>query len=458
MDQSFLPIAELSAYQTKWTIKARVTNKAPLRTFTKGAGQGKVFAADLLDAMGGEIKASFFNDAADKLFETLEKGKCYTFSRGSIRVANKQYNNTNHRYELVFDKDALVEASADDSSIQEMKFSFSSIRTIQTRTLPCAVDICGVITSFKPCVTVNSKTGAELVKREVTIADDTATAMTVALWGDRAKQEDKVFEGCPVVAMKSVAVREWKETRAGSLLQDGALLFKQDSPEVKRVQEWWSTGGSSQELLDISKLVGGTSEGGSSRVIKPTDLAGVRKAAEGLSSEPELFSVVARLAGVQTRKQGEPQPLSYMACQEQKDAKGWPCNRRVDESGFCAACNRAGKTAPRVNIRCRFADHEDQAWLTSFHEAAIKLLDMSADEVRALEAKAAQNGEAGREELEAVIRQRYFDRPINVTLRAKMDMYNGEARSNITVIDAKPVSRGEYGRQMLKQIHEILAC
>lgn len=224
------------------------------------------------------------------------------------------------------------------------------------------------------------------------------------------------------------------------------------------MKQWWTQGGSSQELLDISQQSGtGGADASKGRNSTSTNLAGVRLAAERLSSEPEFFNVVARLTLVQTRKQGEPQPLHYMACQEPKEGKGYPCNRRVDESGFCAACNRAGKVAPRVNVRCRFADYEDQAWLTSFHEAATKILGMSASEIRDLEAAAAEKGEAGREELEAVIRKRYFEKPINVTVRAKMDMYNGEARSNVTVIDARPVSYGEHGRQMLKNINDILA-
>jgi len=459
VEQAFLPIAELSAYQSKWVIKARVTNKAPLRTFAKGAGQGKVFFVELLDAMGGEIKATFFNQAADKFFDVLEKGKCFTFSRASVKVANKQYNSTSHRYELTFDKDAIVEAAADDSAIGENKFNFVALRALQTRTLPTTVDLCGIITSFKPIATVNTKEGVELTKRELTIADDTATSISVTIWGDRAKQEDKVFEGFPVLSLKSVGIKEFKESRSGSLYQGGALVFNQDTAKAKSVQQWWAQGGSSQELLSLSERVGSGDAGSNGRNSTSTTLAGIRLASEGLSGGAEFFTVVARLALVQTRKQGEPQPLHYMACQEPRDGKvgGWLCNRRVDPSGHCNSCNRAGKTAPRLNVRCRFVDAEDQAWLTSFHEAAVKILGMSAEEIQSLEEAAAEKGEAGREELEAVIRKTYFDKPMSVTVRAKMDSYLGEPRANITVVDAKPVSCGEHGRQMLKTIQELLA-
>lgn len=199
-------------------------------------------------------------------------------------------------------------------------------------------------------------------------------------------------------------------------------------------------------------------DGARARNTTVTTLAGLRLACERLSSQPEIFSVVAKLAGVQTRKQGEPQPLHYMACQEPKEAgKAWACNKRVDESGFCASCNRAGKVAPRINIRCKFVDFEEQAWLTSFHEGAAKILGMSGDEIRAMELAAGEKGEAGREELDAAIRTRYFDKPLNITLRAKLETYNGEARSNVSVIDARPVSHSEHGRQMLKDIRELLA-
>jgi len=459
-EQAILPIAELSAYTRQWMIKARVTNKAPMRVFTKSGGQGgKVFSADLLDADGGEIRASFFNGAADKFFDMLEKGKCFTFSKGTIKVANKQYNPFNHRYELTFEESAIVKEIGNDASIDSIKYSFVNLRTLQTRTLPFVVDLCGVLVSFKPTMSVNSKEGKELVKREITIADDSATTMTVTLWGDRAQQADSVFEGSPVVALKSVSVKEFNNSRSGSILQAGVLVFKPDFPEAKRVGQWWSQGGSSQTLVDLSAQVGG---GGATparfAAATPTTLAGLRVASEQLSgNQQELFSVVARLALVQTRKQGEPQPLHYMACQEPKEGNGFPCNKRVDEQGFCAACNRAGKIKPRLNIRCRFVDFEDQAWLSSFHEGATKILGMTGEEVRALELAAVEKGEGGREELDNTIRKKYFEKPMQVTVRAKLDSYNGETRTNVSVVDARPVSHAEHGRRMLKEINEMLS-
>lgn len=87
------------------------------------------------------------------------------------------------------------------------------------------------------------------------------------------------------------------------------------------------------------------------------------------------------------------------------------CNKRVGEDGVCPACARAGKAAPRLNIRCRFADFTDGAWLTTFHEAAQSVLGLTADKAREIESR-----EDGREALEAAIRRRYFHQPLQVGL------------------------------------------
>lgn len=182
MEQAVLPISGLSKYQAKRAMKVHTTNKAQLRKFSKGSGEGNVFGVDPLDAEGGEIKASFFNQAVDKFHDMLEKGTCFTFSRGSIQIASKQYNPTNYRHELTVDKDVVVEIAQDDSTIDAMKFSFVNFRSLQARSLPCTIDICGIITSFRPTQSVNRRDSKELVKRKIVPADDSATSMTVTLW------------------------------------------------------------------------------------------------------------------------------------------------------------------------------------------------------------------------------------------------------------------------------------
>merc|ERR1719215_1952754 len=160
-------------------------------------------------------------------------------------------------------------------------------------TLPAKVDLCGVVTAFKPALSFTSKDGKDLVKREITLTDDTATSVDVTLWGDRAKQEDAKFDGKVVMAIKGVLVKEWNGGRSGSLLADGALVFSPDRPEAQRIQKWWNEGGSSQniEAMSVSGPGGGA---GAKRDLKEGTLGDMRAVVESIPEKPEHYSVVTK--------------------------------------------------------------------------------------------------------------------------------------------------------------------
>ena len=80
------------------------------------------------------------------------------------------------------------------------------------------------------------------------------------------------------------------------------------------------------------------------------------------------------------------------------------------------------------------------------------MLGLTAEKVQEIE-----NGKGGREALEAAISSTYFNQPLQVILRAKLDSYNGEARCNITCIEARALTRAERGRLLLQEISQMLA-
>lgn len=70
-DAAIVPIRDITPYNSKCTIKARVTNKSTIRTWSNSRGDGKLFSVDLLDE-SGEIRATGFNNAVDQFYELLK--------------------------------------------------------------------------------------------------------------------------------------------------------------------------------------------------------------------------------------------------------------------------------------------------------------------------------------------------------------------------------------------------
>ncbi|CAN0407047.1 unnamed protein product, partial [Laminaria digitata] len=48
--------------------------------------------------------------------------------------------------------------------------------------------------------------GKETDKRNITLVDDTCTEISLTLWGQSAKEDERRWEGNPVVAFKGVKV------------------------------------------------------------------------------------------------------------------------------------------------------------------------------------------------------------------------------------------------------------
>lgn len=344
----------------------------------------------------------------------------------------------------------MIEAAATSVDTYAVQFNFVDLRAVQSKQLPCRVDLCGVVTQFKPFQTITSKDGREFQKRDITIADDTATSMEVTLWGDKGKLPDSDFEGCPIVGLKGILIKEFNGGRSGGTIESATVVLRPEAPEAQRLQRWWAEGGSSQNLTSL-RGTGGPG-GGAARNAEHCSVGELRHKSERVGEQMEVYSFTGRLAHVQTRKQGEQVSLHYIACAEPKEGNGLPCNRRVDAGGYCAACSRAGKTNIRLNARCRFSDFVDSVWLTTFHEAATGVFGMSGDELAAVDSSA----DGGRERLETTLRQRCFLEPLEITARAKLDTYQGEMRPNVTCIAASLVNHGMRGRKMLAEIQELL--
>lgn len=177
------PISSLSPYQNKWVIKARVTSKGPMRTWSNQKGEGKLFSFDLMDE-GGEIRATAFKEQADKFFDMVEVDKVFYISRCQLKPANKQYSKLNNDYEMTFNSDTVMqECTAEDLvDVPKVQYDFVSIADLAGVDKDRAVDVVGVCRSVGEIVRFTARTtGKELTKRDVNLVDSSNASVSVSL-------------------------------------------------------------------------------------------------------------------------------------------------------------------------------------------------------------------------------------------------------------------------------------
>ena len=149
------PLLSLNPYQGSWTIKVRVTNKGVMRNYRNARGEGCVFNVELTDEevrklvidflcevcllillfsvvfQGTQIQATMFNDAARKFYDRFQLGKVYYISRGSLKLANKQFKTVQNDYEMTLNENSEVEeASNEETFVPETKFNFVPIEEL----------------------------------------------------------------------------------------------------------------------------------------------------------------------------------------------------------------------------------------------------------------------------------------------------------------------------------------
>ena len=295
---AFTAISNLNMYQNRWTLRARVTNKSDIRTWSNARGEGSLFSIDILDSSGVDIRGTFFKEAVDKFYSMLQEGSVYTFSGGRIKVANMQYNTCKSNFEITFDQNSEIHLQDDAGDIQRNVYDFvPSIAQIEDVEANKMIDVLAIVKAVgEPTTIMSKKSGNELTKCDLTLVDDSGVEISMTLWGeDKAKTAPQTYGGSPVVAFRRARVSDYGG-KSLSLSGNADVRPVADCPEgVQRLEQWWNNGGSSG--AGTKSL---SSSGGSGQKVAPfherQDIADIKVNQSGFSPCPLCLPLISAMS------------------------------------------------------------------------------------------------------------------------------------------------------------------
>ncbi|XP_071383234.1 replication protein A 70 kDa DNA-binding subunit isoform X1 [Centroberyx affinis] len=431
-----VPIASLNPYQSKWTVRARVTNKSSIRTWSNSRGEGKLFSMEIVDE-SGEIRVTGFNQEVDKFYGLIETGKVFYISKGSLKIANKQYTSVKNDYEMTLNGESSIIPCDDSSDVPMVQCDFISIGDLENRDKDAIVDVIGVCKSVDEVTRLTTKSSREVSKRTLNLMDMSGKMVTVTLWGEEAENFDG--SGQPIVAIKAAKLSDFGG-RSLSASFSSTLMINPDIPEAYKLRGWYDKEGHAMDGQSLTEVRG--SGGGVGGNTNWKTLGDVKTEHLGHGDKADYFSCIATI--VYLRKEN----CLYQACPSQD------CNKKVvDQQNGMFRCEKCDKEFPnfkyRLILSANIADYGDNQWVTCFQESAEAILGQNA-------AYLGQLKESNELAFDEVFQQANFNTFV-FRNRVKLETYNDESRIKATVMDVKPVDYKEYSKRLMMNIRKLAA-
>ncbi|KAK1387998.1 Replication protein A subunit [Heracleum sosnowskyi] len=444
------PLVSLNPYQGNWTIKVRLTNKGNMRNYKNARGEGCVFNVELTDEDGTQIQATMFNESAKKFYDRFQLGKAYYISKGTLRVANKQFKTVQNDYEMTLNENSVVEEAIKDGTfIPETKFNFVPIDQLGPYVNNSElVDVIGVVQSVSPTMSIRRKSNNENIpKRDITIADESKKTVVVSLWNDLATTVGQelldIADQYPVVALKSLKVGDFQGVSL-SALSRSVIVVNPETPESKKLKSWYDSEGKGSPMASVGTGLSPSSKsGGRSLYADRVSLSYITSNPSLGEEKPVFFSTKGYISFIKPD-----QSMWYRACKT--------CNKKVTEaigSGFwCEGCQ---KNDDECNLRyimvAKVADASGEALLSFFNDQAENVVGCSADELDKLKSQDGDGSSYQMKLKEATWVPHLF------RVSVVPQEYNNEKRQRITVKTVAPVDYAAESRFLLEEITKMKA-
>ena len=118
------------------------------------------------------VKATLFNEIADKFSSIIQEGNVYVFCGADVKPKNSKFNQTKHDVEVIFNRNTTIEVSDDSRHIPTKTYDFTPIEKIQDQEKYAEVDVLACLLTIGDERTVNLKSGGTSTLKEYTVYDE----------------------------------------------------------------------------------------------------------------------------------------------------------------------------------------------------------------------------------------------------------------------------------------------
>ncbi|KAI4484282.1 hypothetical protein M0804_007738 [Polistes exclamans] len=429
------PIVALSPYQNKWIIKARVTSKSNIITWSNSRGEGKLFSCDLIDE-SGEIRCTAFKEQCDKFYDMINAGQIYYISRCNLKAANKQYSTLKNDYEMCMTSETeVIPCYEEANSIPRIQFDFIPINNIEIKEKNDIIDVLGIVKSCEEIQMLKARnTGRELKKRDITLIDESNTMICLSLWGSEAEK----FNGNnhPVIAIKGARIGEFNGGKNLSTLMSSVLQIDPDIPEAHKLRGWYNTIGMSDQVKNLSTSnKSGIMNGEWLSLQDAIDLLNDKKCSSVIYIGKLIVSSI------------RSENVIYKSCPVEGCKK-----KMIDQANGMYRCEKCNKEYPsfkyRVLASINFCDWITCQWAVAFSEEAEKVLSITSQELGELE----ENDHEQYLEKFSDVSFKYF----LVKMRMKLESFNDETRVRANCISISPMDFKTHSDVLLTKLKDII--
>uniref|UniRef100_A0A0K0G2V8 Probable replication factor A 73 kDa subunit (inferred by orthology to a C. elegans protein) n=1 Tax=Strongyloides venezuelensis TaxID=75913 RepID=A0A0K0G2V8_STRVS len=421
-DPSIVPILSINPYLMQWKIQGVVTDRNVPWVTRSPSGACKIFNFYLTDKEGTEIKVSCFEDMVDKLDGLIKVSSSYTIqgNNKALKPANKRYNKTGHGYEIIVRNDVEVIKCGNSLPLPAMKINRVKLSEIKTAPEKI-IDVVAVVDNMEEPADRNTKFGTKKVMN-VSLIDDSATVVNLAVWEDRFNEFTSDLLHKPVI-LKSVEVK--KHFGAGELLyvSKSRIIKTDDQGVIQEVSDWYARErsniriGNLPPFTDFNKNV----------TLHTAIVSTLNDKTYG------YFNIVGKITDIEKN-------LVYEACPQEGCAK-----KVTVQNGqyYCPKCKTTSDNFKyMLLVAVEISDHSGSKWMKMFDKVAEEFFKKTASEVGSiLETH-------GRFQGRSMVISNLIGTIHNFGVKYKLELYKEREVTRWSVANVKPVNLAKYAEYL----------